>query len=191
MLEQNTKLDIYKIHEVHKYYPVKFSQARIVILPLSFKVKTCCWGRRKNAQVWGLSSVPDAVVKGYLSHICYINWISECAQIAPEYSGLSISQNSIITTVFQTNPFHFSFSIFNPQSTHLTQFSTAAKSMGLWSHTTNSILILHPIQTLGLLSITVWCRVCYLGKLFSASVCSSVRWEWHLQGCWGTNGKNR
>lgn len=30
------------MHEVYKYYPVKFSQARIVIFPLSFKVKTSC-----------------------------------------------------------------------------------------------------------------------------------------------------
>lgn len=66
-----------------------------------------------------------------ISHISAILTEFLSVQIAPEYSGLSISQNSIITTVFQTNPFDFSFSIFNPQSTQLTQFSTAAKSMGL------------------------------------------------------------
>ena len=84
----------------------------------------------------------------------------------------------IIETVFQSNPFDFSFSIFNPQITQLTQFSTVAKSMGLWSQVTNSTLILNSIQIPGLFSVTVWCWVRYYsGKLFSASVCSLVKWE--------------
>ena len=92
--------------------------------------------------------------------------------------------------VFQSNPFDFSFSIFNPQITQLTQFSTVAKSMGLWSQVTNSTLILNSIQIPGLLSVTVWCWVCYyLGKLFCLSLLfGKMR---IVQDCWGTNGINR
>ena len=160
-----------------------------------------------------------ACILSCFSHVrlCAIPWTAvHQAPLSMElsrqeyWSGLpcpSLSQYlriCIIATVFQSNPFDFSFSIFNPHIIQMTQFSTVAKSMGLWSQATNSILILNSIQIPGLLSITVWSWVRYYsGKLFSASVRSLVKWEQYkideglfgkmriIQDWWGTNGINR
>lgn len=87
--------------------------------------------------------------------------------MAPEYFGLSRSQNVILAIAFQTNLLDSSFSTFSPQKTQLKQFSTGTKSMDHHDSNPGSIIFCFCCVTLGILH----------RKLLCTSAASSVKWE--------------